>query len=71
MDGAVAVELVADVGGREDERQRRGGEQVIRGEQGAQPAPSGPFPRQVLGPPLKEGSGEAVVVVGGGDGQRL
>ncbi|MNC05198.1 hypothetical protein D3C75_526610 [compost metagenome] len=44
---------------------------MIRGEQGAQAAPPGPLPGQMLGPPLEEGGGEAVVIVGGGDGDGL
>ncbi len=71
MDGAVAVELVADMGGRKDKGERRGGEQMIRGEQGAHPASSGSLPGMVVGPSLKEGGGEAVVVIGCRDGERL
>ncbi len=71
MNGAIAVELVADMGCRKDKGERRGGEQMIRGEQGAHSAPSGPLPGMVVGSPLKEGGGEAVVVIGCRDGQRL
>ncbi len=71
VDGTVAVELLADPGGWKDKGERRGGEQVLRCKYGAHPAPSGPLPRMVVGPPLKEGGGEAVIVIGRSDGQCL
>lgn len=44
---------------------------MIRGEQGTQATSSGALPGLMFGPPLEEGGGEAVIVVGGRDGDGL
>lgn len=71
VDGAVTVETIAYGCGGKDEGQGCRGQQVIRGEQGTQAAPPGPLPGLMLGPPLEEGGGEAVVIVGSRDGDGL
>ncbi len=71
VDGAIPVDAIAYGGGGKDEGQRRRGQQVIRGEQGTQATSSGALPGLMFGPPLEEGGGEAVIVVGGRDGDGL
>ena len=63
VDGAVTVETIAYGCGGKDEGQGCRGQQVIRGEQGAQAAPPGPLPGLMLGPPLDVGGLDGLFLV--------